>query len=119
VRFTGPVTNFHNGKTRRYECKEHSKNRERKPRSVSKKQKKSVAQKTVAQVWHAAYMDCKALFGQMTVGMSQKALHQLFQDDLGLSEPSKEIRLVPIDPCKQMEIGNSVRLVPRRRGSMH
>lgn len=113
-----PHTDFHNGKRRRYECREHSRNGRRKNPSVSQKQRvgsdisfKLVAKKAIIQVWHAAYTDCRALFGQMTVGVSQKELCGLFEN-FGL-EPSTEFRLVPIDPSEPMVIGNA-RLVPKK-----
>ena len=97
----------------------HSRGRPRK--APSKKQKLPSSEKTsktspqrrnnaIAQVWHAAYTDCRSSFGQATVGMSQAELRELFEA-LG-AEPSTAFRLVPIDPCKELTTGNA-RLVRR------
>ena len=70
----------------------------------------SPQKKAVTQVWHTAYTDCRSSFGQVTVGMSQAELCDLFEV-LG-SEPSTVFRLVPINPCKEVTTGNA-RLVRR------
>ena len=112
-----PLKDFFKGKKRRYECKVHSRGRPRKAPSKKQKlpsseqaSKTSPQQKAVAQVWHAAYTDCRSSFGQATVGMSQGELRDLFEA-LG-AEASTAFRLVPIDPCKELTPGNA-RLVRR------
>jgi hypothetical protein len=112
-----PLKDFFKGKKRRYECKVHSRGRPRKAPSKKQKlpssektSKTSPQQKAVAQVWHAAYTDCRSSFGQATVGMSQAELRDLFEA-LG-AEASTAFRLVPIDPCKELTTGNA-RLVRR------
>lgn len=117
-----PLKDFFKGKKRRYECKVHSRGRPRKAPSKKQKERERAEfvnssqgnpqkKNAIAQVWHAAYTDCRCSFGQATVGMSQAELRDLFKAS-GRAEPSTAFRLVPIDPCRALERENA-RLVRR------
>ena len=66
--------------------------------------------KAATQLWHTAWTDCRSIFGQMTVGMSQPELRRFFESSK--REPHLGIRVVPIDPEKSLTSGNA-RIVSR------
>ena len=122
-----PLEKFFGGDDRRYECKMHYALRRqnykgrRVPRSkpsdnehglqkLSGMISKPDPKKAALQIWHTAWADCRSIFGQMTVGMSQPELRRFFESSK--CEPHLGIRVVPIDPHKSLTSGNA-RIVTR------
>jgi len=66
--------------------------------------------RAVARVWHAAYMDARAVFHKKRADLSQEDVAKLFADDA--VEPSAEFRALPINPDEAISQDNAILIDP-------
>lgn len=88
-----PVTQFHGGRVRRFECKKHALERFCRYR---KNAKPDADRRAVARVWHALWADSKMIFGRQKAGLTQADVRRLF-DARGM-QPDLSWRVVPRNP---------------------
>ncbi len=98
-----PVSEFPAGK-RRYQCRKHV--QERCKASRQKQNDGCGSKKAVARVWHAAYVDARAVFQRKVTKLSQADVAKLFAED-GV-EPSAEFRALPVNPDEAISPHNAI-----------
>mmetsp|Transcript_36177 Transcript_36177/g.91010 ORF Transcript_36177/g.91010 Transcript_36177/m.91010 type:complete len:128 (-) Transcript_36177:102-485(-) len=99
-----PIGEFPAGK-RRYQCRKHVEERCRQWR-----RRAGVSKKVLAKVWHAAYMDARAVFQRKVTMLSQAGVARLFAED-GV-EPSAEFRALPVNPDEAISPDNAILIDP-------
>mmetsp|Transcript_32303 Transcript_32303/g.75210 ORF Transcript_32303/g.75210 Transcript_32303/m.75210 type:complete len:154 (-) Transcript_32303:15-476(-) len=95
-----PIGEFPKGK-RRYQCRKHVEERCKQWR-----RKAGVSKKVLARVWHAAYMDARAVFQRKVTKLSQADVAKLFAED-GI-EPAVSFRALPVDPSAVISADNAI-----------
>ena len=105
-----PVEKFYTGRVRRFECRMHALERAKRYRRDRKGS--DPAKMVVARVWHALYMDAKAIYNRRRAGLSQSDVRAMFWE-MGV-EPGLGWRVVPRDPTESGEWGlKDFVIVPR------
>lgn len=88
-----PISEFHGGTVRRFECKKHALERASRYRKNSRPDPSKTC---IARVWHALWADSKAVFGRRGAGLTKAEVLRLFLDN-GI-QPHTSLRVVPRDP---------------------
>mmetsp|Transcript_33473 Transcript_33473/g.81622 ORF Transcript_33473/g.81622 Transcript_33473/m.81622 type:complete len:226 (+) Transcript_33473:265-942(+) len=97
-----PISEFHGGAIRRFECKRHALERARKYRSNARP---DPIKKSTERVWHAVWADSKAVFGRRKAGLTKAEVLRLFADK-GM-HPDTTFRIVPRDPGHEWGFNNA------------
>ena len=100
--------------SRRHECMTHAKERVRTARQ--RLHNKDSAKRVVAQIWHAAYMDAKAVYCKKGVGITQADVLVIFQTANVL--PGLGYRIVPRNPMSELEVGNAILVTKELRKTL-
>mmetsp|Transcript_16956 Transcript_16956/g.40825 ORF Transcript_16956/g.40825 Transcript_16956/m.40825 type:complete len:178 (-) Transcript_16956:63-596(-) len=95
-----PIGEFPKGK-RRYQCRKHVEERCKQWR-----RRAGVSKNVLAKVWHAAYMDARAVFQRKVTKLSQADVAKVFAEK-GV-EPSAEFRAVPVNPDEPISPENAI-----------
>eukprot|EP00283_Hemiselmis_rufescens_P008469 CAMPEP_0173433500 /NCGR_PEP_ID=MMETSP1357-20121228/10928_1 /TAXON_ID=77926 /ORGANISM="Hemiselmis rufescens, Strain PCC563" /LENGTH=126 /DNA_ID=CAMNT_0014398213 /DNA_START=83 /DNA_END=460 /DNA_ORIENTATION=+ len=97
-----PISEFHGGTTRRFECRRHALERARKYRRNARP---DPTRTSIARVWHALWADSRGVFGRQGAGLTKAEVVRLFADK-GV-RPDTSLRIVPRDPGSEWGFDNA------------